>query len=149
MKPYNKFKSFQIRWKEKMGKDKNDPYLIRWTFIFFNYSIRIHKWIRSDDKRFFHDHSCNLVSMILKGWYYNVIPVDPENPDVNNCKKIRAKAWKPWYANAKKKHYLEIPKEGAWTILFCGRPYHKWGFYVKGKRVRPLKYFYKYGMVNE
>lgn len=149
MKPYRQFKPFQIRWAEKMGADKNDPYLIRWTFLFFGYSIRIHKWIRSDDKRFFHDHSCNLISMILKGWYYNVVPNDPDNPDVNNCRKIRAKSWRPWRANAKAKHYLEIPKEGAWTILLCGKPYHKWGFYVKGKRVRPLKYFHKYGMVNE
>ncbi len=108
--------------------DRDDPYLIRWTFLFFNYSLRIHKWIRSDDKRFFHDHGCDLISIILKGKYYNVVPLDDKNPDVNHCRRIEARAWKPWKAKAEAKHYLDIPKEGAWTLLLCGRPYHKWGF---------------------
>ena len=48
--------------------------------------------------------------------------------------------------------YIRI---GAWTILLCGRPYHKWGFYVKnnetGKYVkwRPLRYFSKFGIIQD
>ena len=97
MKPYKKFKDFQIRWAEKMG-DPEDPYLIRWTFIFFGYSIRIHHWIRSDNELHFHDHSCDLVSIILKGKYYNVVPENPNdpNPDVSRCRKIEARAGRPW-----------------------------------------------------
>ena len=34
------FKKFQIRWGEKLGNPLC-PYLKRWTFIFFGYSIRI------------------------------------------------------------------------------------------------------------
>lgn len=147
-------KSVQIRWKEKLG-NIDCPYLYRWSFVFFGYSIRIHHWIKSDDNRYFHDHSCNLISIILKGYYYNNVPVDPENPDVNNKKRILAKAFKPWRAKATAKHYLEIPKAGAWTLLLCGRPYHKWGFYVKnnesGKYVkwRPLRYFHKFGIIQD
>lgn len=146
-------KNFQIRWKEALGLQEC-PYLYRWTFVFFGYSIRIHHWLRSDDNRHFHDHSCDLISMILKGHYYNNVPVDPENPDVNNKRRIHAKAWKPWKAKATDKHYLEIPKGGAWTILLQGRPYHKWGFYVKNKETgiyvkwRPLRYFDKYGIIQ-
>jgi len=134
MKPYRKFKKFQIRWKERMGEDPNDPYLYRWTFIFFNYSIRIHHWIRSDDDRHFHDHPWNFMSIILKGKYVNVTPEG----------KFHVEAISRWKSNAKDKHYLKIPEGGAWTVLLCGKPFHKWGFYVDGKKYRPLRYFYKF-----
>ena len=132
------FNNFQIRWKEVLG-NKDLPYLIRWTFIFFGYSLRIHHWLKSDDRRFFHDHSCNLISIIIKGKYKNITP--------NGI--FEAKAWKPRYMNALDQHYLDIPKEGAWTILLCSRPYHKWGFYVNNHKWRPLRYFHKYGIIQD
>ena len=143
MKPYRQFKPFQIRWKEPMGRPCC-PYLYRWTFLFFNFSIRIHHWLRSDDTRFFHNHASNFISLILKGHYTNVTPFG----------KIECKAGKFWKSNAYNRHYLEIPKEGAWTLLFCGRPFNRWGFFTDkiefGHRceqfMRPLRYFHKYGV---
>ena len=76
-KPFSKL--FQIRWAERLGDPKN-PYLIRWTIILFGYSIRIHHWLRSDDRRYFHDHSADLISIILKGYYFNVTPFDNTKP---------------------------------------------------------------------
>ena len=70
------FKLFQVRWAEKLGYE-DCPYLVRWTFIIFGFSVRIHHWLRSDDNRFFHDHSANLLSIVLKGRYWNVKPVVP------------------------------------------------------------------------
>ena len=138
MKPYNKFGGwFQIRWKEKLGY-KDHPYLFRWTLILFGYSIRLHHWIKSDDRRFFHDHSCDLISIIIKGKYKNVTPGGT----------FEATAWKPRRMNALQRHYLDIPKEGAWTIILCGRPYHKWGFYVNDHKWRPLRYFHKFGIIQ-
>lgn len=138
MKPYKKFRFFQIRWKEKLGRPEC-PYLYRWTLLFLGYSVRLHHWIRSDDKRFFHDHACNLISIILKGSYWNVTPKG----------KVLAKALIPRYFNALQKHYLDVPKEGAWTLLLCGQPYHKWGFYVNGHKWRPLRYFHKFGIIQD
>ena len=134
MKPYNKFKPFQIRWAEKMGNPES-PYLIRWTFLFFNFSIRIHHWIGSDDKRFFHDHPWDFISVVIKGSYTNVTPEG----------RFNVKAGSVWKSTALKRHYLEIPKDGAWTLLLCGRPFHKWGFYIDNRKFRPLRYFHKYG----
>jgi hypothetical protein len=132
-----KFKMFQIRWKEKLG-DSDNPYLIRWTLLFCNYSIRLHHWIKSDDNRFFHDHSCDLISLVIKGRYTNVTP-NGEFP---------VKAISVWKAKAEQRHWLKIPKEGAWTILLCSRPYHKWGFYVNDHKWRPLRYFSKFGIIQ-
>ena len=138
MKPYRKFnKWFQIRWREPIG-NPNCPYLYRWTFIFFGFSIRLHHWIKSDDRRFFHDHSCDLISVVLKGKYKNVTP--------EGAREVQAPSI--WRAKAKAKHYLDIPAEGAWTLLLFGRPYHKWGFYVNDHKWRPLRYFHKFGIIQ-
>ena len=101
--------------------------------------MRLHHWLRSDDRRYFHDHACNFVSIIIRGKYTNVTPT----------KRVSVKAGSCWYAMAEQRHYLEIPKGGAWTILLCGKAYHKWGFYVNGKKMRPLKYFHKYGVIQD
>lgn len=148
MKNLKKFKPFQIRWKEPLG-DPKCPYLYRWTFIFANYSLRIHHWIKSDDRRHAHDHACDLISIVIKGWYYNVI-----YDKTNNSAAYLAKPFKPRFMKAKTRHHLEIPEEGAWTVLLCGRPYHKWGFYVRNKETkefvkwRPLRYFSKFGIIQ-
>lgn len=157
------FKRFQIRWKEKLGYESN-PYLVRWTFIFFGYSVRIHHWIKSDDNRFFHDHSTNLLSIVLKGHYWNVKPIHNNLPPIyngnNNSKWYYVEgifnSWynflhmnkSIWFSRAEDRHYLSIPKGGAWTLMFEGRPRHKWGFYVNGSKWRPLRYFYKFGIIQ-
>lgn len=174
-----KFKNFQIRWKEKLGLQDN-PYLIRWTFLFFGYSIRIHHWLKSDDNRFFHDHSADLISVVLKGHYWNVTPFDPnknpseevdrvffsfgetsiggvgENKDFhyvegifNSVKNFFHMRNSIWFSKAEDRHYLKIPKEGAWTLMFEGRPRQKWGFFVKGHKLRPLEYFHRYGIIQD
>ena len=165
------FKLFQIRWAEKLGYPEC-PYLIRWTFIFFGYSIRIHHWIKSDDDRYFHDHSANLLSIVLKGRYYNVKPRDDsKNPNeavtilidgelrtVRNQNSYNVEgifnSWynffhmkdSIWFSKAEDLHYLRIPKGGAWTLMFEGRPKQKWGFIVNGHKWRPLRYFHKFGI---
>ena len=132
------FKNFQIRWKEPLGL-KESPYLYRWSFFIFGYSLRIHHWIKSDDRRYFHDHSCDLISIVVKGEYTNVTP--------NGSFFVKAPSI--WKAKATKQHYLDIPKKGAWTILLCSRPYHKWGFYVNNHKWRPLRYFSKFGVIQD
>jgi hypothetical protein len=81
------FKLFQLRWAEKLCYP-DSPYLIRWTFIFFGFSMRIHHWIKSDDNRYFHDHSADLLSIVLRGRYWNVKPIDiDKNPSEDvDCK---------------------------------------------------------------
>ena len=139
MKPYKKFNYlFQIRWKEPVGR-LECPYLYRWTLILFGFSIRLHHWIRSDDKRYFHDHACNFISIVLRGKYTNVTPIG----------SVHVKRGQVWFSDAYGLHYLDIPEGGAWTLLLCGHKLQNWGFWVNGKKKRPLKYFYKYGIIQD
>ena len=138
MKPFNKTKLFQIRWNEPLG-EKECPYAFRYVFIFFGFAIRIHKWIRSDDKRNFHDHPWWFITFVLKGSYTDVYN------DNNIIKQDTLKRFKLRYRPSNHRHYVDVPKEGCWTILLTGRPIRKWGFYIDGKFKRPLKYFDKFG----
>ena len=171
----SQFKKFQIRWAEKLGFE-DEPYLIRWTFIFFGYSMRIHHWIKSDDRRYFHDHSADLLSIVLKGEYDNVVPYEVNKPPIIevpahlqkhfgkrriNQRKCHVEgifnSWKNfihmnksiWFSKAEQQHYLDIPKGGAWTLMFEGKPRHKWGFYVNEHKWRPLRYFHKFGIAQD
>lgn len=135
--------------------------------------MRIHHWIKSDDKRFYHDHSADLLSIVLKGKYDNVVPIAPNyDPNFNvnegynerlywkNERRFHVEgifnSWKYflhmnksiWVSKAEQQHYLDIPKEGAWTLMFEGRPRHKWRFYVNGHKWRPLRYFHKFGIIQ-
>lgn len=133
---FRAFRPFQIRWREALGRAEC-PYLYRWTFLAFGFSLRIHHWLRSDDKRFFHDHACDFLSIVLAGRYTNVTPQ-------GRC-EVKVGSW--WLARADRRHYLDIPAGGAWTLLLCGRPYRKWGFWItETRRMRPLRYFKKYGV---
>lgn len=134
MKPYNQFKPIQIRWKEEL-KQGNTPYLYRWTFLAFGYSMRIHHWIGNDVNPHFHDHSADFISFLLYGSYINHTP--------NGSVAKSAPAFT--YAKAEWKHWLEVGPRGAWTITFWGKPYRKWGFFVNGHKWRPLRYFHKFG----
>ena len=137
---------FQLRWKEPLGLPEC-PYLYRWTLILFHRSIRLHHWLRSDDRRFFHDHSADLISIVLKGKYTNVNPIFEDFPPTYVDKETGRlnidphpvegifNSWRNffnisnsiWFSKATKQHYLDIPEGGAWTLLLEGKKYHKWG----------------------
>lgn len=136
MKPFWKTKQLQVRWNEPLGLPEC-PYAYRWVFILFGYSIRIHKWLRSDDKRYMHDHAWNFRTFVLRGSYYDV----SEKDGVITRELVTTTA----YRDATHKHYVEIPETGAWTLLFCSKPWRKWGFWVNGKSYRPLRFFSRHG----
>ena len=134
-KEFKPFRSFQIRWDEKLYYE-DDPYLRRWTFTFFGYSLRIHRWYRSDDKRYFHDHPWDFLTVMLWGTYDNVTAEGRKTYRPGHFSFVKAEA----------QHYVEVPKGwGALTLLLAAPPRKKWGYYVNGKLWRPLRYYHKFG----
>jgi len=127
-------KNFQIRWNEPLGED-NCPYAYRWVLILFGYSIRVHRWIRSDDKRYMHNHPWWFITFVLRGSYKDV--------SLNGVEYLKRCSLK--YRNSMHTHYVEIPKGGALTLLITGKPMNKWGFWIKDRYLRPLRFFSRYG----
>lgn len=134
MKPFWKTKRVQLRWAEPLG-EAHCPYAYRWVLILFGYSIRVHHFMRSDDKRFYHDHAWWFLTFVLKGTY----------TDVSASGRDLLKRFSFRYRPAHHAHYVDVPLGGCWTVLVTGKPARKWGFWVDGKLKRPLKYFDKYG----
>ena len=134
MKAFWQTKTFQLRWNEPLG-EKDCPYAFRWVFIFFGYSIRIHHFLRSDDKRYFHDHAWWFYTFVLKGSYTDVSETGSDT--------LKRFQWR--FRPAEHKHYVDVPKGGVWTILLTGAKERNWGFWINGKMKRPLKYFDKFG----
>lgn len=130
-----KMKNWKIKRKERLGIEEC-PYAYRWYINTPWFSIRIHHFLRSDDKRFFHDHPWDFTTLILKGQYY----------DVSKEKgRVLRKTFHIYHVKAEHKHYVEVSKKGCWTLVFTSRVKRKWGFWVYDTFKRPLKYFHKYG----
>lgn len=129
-----KFNPIQIRWREPLGKAEC-PYAYRWVFNLGLFSFRVHHFLRSDDKRYFHDHAWWFVTMVLKGSYTDVSPAGEDRMTAGSIR----------YRAARHKHYVKVEDGGCWTILLTGPMMRKWGFWVDGKMKRPLKYFHKFG----
>lgn len=132
--PSRKIRSFQLRWCEPLGK-KECPYAYRWLLNLGLFSIRLHLWLRSDDKRHMHDHPWSFVTLVLRGSY---VDVSPAGRDQLRWGSVR-------YREATHRHYVEVPATGALTLLVTSAPVRNWGFWVKGKFKRPLRYFGRFG----
>lgn len=127
-------KPIQVRWNEPLGV-KECPYAYRWVLNLGFVSFRIHHFLRSDDKRHFHDHGWWFLTFVLKGSY---VDVSPDGRDALSFGSIR-------YRKATHMHYVEVPPTGVWTFLITGPAHRNWGFWVNGTFKRPLKYFHKFG----
>ena len=131
-----KLKHIQLRWNEKLGKAEC-PYMRRYVLNLYFFAIRLHIWIRSDDKRYMHDHAWNFASLVLRGSYTDV---SDKGRDKMGWLSLR-------YRKATHAHYVDVPKGGCTSLLITGRPFRKWGFYIPGreKLLRPLRFFSRHG----
>lgn len=129
-----KIKPIQFRWREPLGKPEC-PYAYRTLLNLWLFSIRVHEWLRSDDKRHFHDHPWWFLTVVLRGSY----------TDVSDSGRDRLTLGSVRFRAATHRHYVEVPAGGAVTLLLTGPKCREWGFHVAGKFKRPLRYFGKFG----
>lgn len=125
---------FQFRWREPLG-NLECPYARR-TFLNLGlFSIRLHEWYRSDDKRNMHDHPWHFATIVLRGSYVDVSATGRDRLTVGSVR----------FRKATHTHYVEAPETGALTLIVTTHKLREWGFWVKGAFKRPLRYFSKYG----
>lgn len=126
-----------FKWREKLGK-KECPYVERWVADFGLFSIRLHKWLSSDDSRALHDHPWNYSTIVLKGHYYDIGEQAGDTYALFAGLKIHKR-------KAERRHWVKIDKAPVWTLLFTGAEHRQWGFWVKGKFRKRNKYFFENG----
>jgi hypothetical protein len=121
-----------------MDRQDSEPYLERY-YIFlkdrtwFPFNVFIHKFLKSDPDDV-HDHPWSYATLILKGGYYEWLPVfdDVGNKIAETC------TWRqPGHfriCKATSYHRIELdPNVTCWTLFMPGPQRRDWGFLVKNK----------------
>ena len=128
-----------------MDRVNNEPYLERYYLFLkdrkkFPFNIFLHKFLKGDPDDV-HDHPWSYTTLILKGGYYEWVPIF----DGNNKKISEVASWrKPGHfrtCSANSYHRIELdPAIECWTLFMPGKQTREWGFLVDNKWVENEKY---------
>jgi len=128
-----------------MDRENNAPYLERY-YVFlkdrtwFPFNIFIHKFLKSDPDDV-HDHPWPYATLILKGGYWEWIPVF----DTVGKKLAEYKVWRGpghfRFCRAESYHRIELdPCVTAWSLFIPGPKKREWGFLVNNKWIHNESY---------
>jgi hypothetical protein len=128
-----------------MDRVENEPYLERYYLFLrdrerFPFNIFLHKFLKSDPDDV-HDHPWPYATVILKGGYWEWIPVfDTVGRKIGEVQHWR----KPGHfrtCSASSFHRIELdPDVTCWTLFMPGPKQRDWGFMVKNKWVQWEQY---------
>lgn len=107
------------------------------------FNIRVHKVLRSDTGRHLHDHPWWNISIILRGAYDEVMPVNPIEIDKlpnggEACYSVRRNEGAIVFRKAIDRHKLyllsalEGKKQPVWSLFITGKKATWWGYYIPG-----------------
>ena len=124
-----------------MDRVNGEPYLERY-YVFlkhrnrFPFNIFVHKFLKSDPDDV-HDHPWPYFTIILKGGYWEWIPVF----DIRGAKIHEYCVWRRpgsfRFAGAETYHRIELdPEVTCWTLFVPGRKRRDWGFLVRNQWVQ-------------
>lgn len=107
-------------------------WLVRPTKMSLGRSVRIHKILRSDSDRDFHDHPWPYMTIILDGGYTEVTPVYNAGGIYQGTRSTYYGPGSVIVRPAKHLHRLVLaPGQTATTLFICGRWEQEWGFVTK------------------
>lgn len=107
------------------------PYMRRWYVIPRNrwFNVYLHNIVRSDDDRALHDHPWWNLSIVLKGGYWEYVPLDAARPSGATIGSFRP-AGSFVFRRATSSHRLAIPSgDSCWSLFITGRKVREWGFH--------------------
>lgn len=124
---------------------------IAWMFQKLGIAIRVHKILRSDNGRDFHNHPWNFITILLKGSYFEIIPKFNESGIYQGELKTFYTSGDLLYRKHSHFHRLnllvsrifnnrkivEIQYTPVWTLFITFRKKRTWGFIEKPYGVTP------------
>ena len=128
-----------------MDRVNSEPYLERY-YVFlkhrnrFPFNIFVHKFLKSDPDDV-HDHPWPYFTIILKGGYWEWIPVF----NIRGAKIHEYSVWRRpgsfRFVRADSYHRIELdPEVTCWTLFMPGIKQRDWGFLVKNQWVQWQEY---------
>jgi len=132
--------NFFLKFLERIGRKRVildrqslDPYLTRYYLFLkdrkrFPFNVFLHNFHRSDPDDL-HDHPWPYATFILKGGYWEWIPVFDETQTITGEKKVWRGAGHFRTCNAQSYHRIELePGVDCWTLFMPGPQTQSWGF---------------------
>lgn len=98
-----------------------EPYLERWI-LWFGGSLRVHRFLASDDDRAAHDHP----------WWFITVPFAEYAeylPSAESELKRRVRPFRPHFRSARFRHRVELLRYPTWTLVLTGPKSREWGFW--------------------
>jgi hypothetical protein len=131
-----------LNWLDKLGRKRvildragNEPYLERY-YVFlkdrkrFPFNIFVHKFLKSDPDDV-HDHPWFYATLILKGGYYEYVPIFNDEGIIFGEKRHWRGVGHFRICRPSSFHRIELdPNITAWTLFMPGPQVREWGFLV-------------------
>lgn len=93
-------------------------------------TARVHHIVRGDNDRHPHDHPYANISIVLRGGYFEWVPIDNTEP-LGPMQKLWRGPGAVVFRPAKAVHYVElIPGITTWSIFICFKKTREWGFHT-------------------
>lgn len=128
-----------------MDRVDDQPYLERYYLFLkdrqkFPFNVFLHKFLKGDPDDL-HDHPWPYFTLILRGGYWEWVPVfNTLGEKINEIRIWRAPGhWR--VCSAKSYHRIELePGVTAWTLFMPGPKQRDWGFLVRNRWVPHDRY---------
>ena len=145
---------------DRMGRKRiildrvsEEPYLERY-YVFlkdrkwFPFNIFLHKFLKSDPDDV-HDHPWPYATLILKGGYWEWIPLfDEQGKKINEIAHWRGRGHFR-ISKATSYHRIELdPDVSCWTLFMPGPQRKEWGFLVRNKWIPNEQYLQQRKLQN-
>ena len=119
-------------------RDSNEPYLVRYYLFLkdrknFPFNITLHKVLKSDED-VLHDHPWSYATLILKGGYWENLPIYAREGHVCGSHKVWRGPGHFRYRKSDDLHFLELEKDAngneiaCWSLFYMGKKAKSWGF---------------------
>jgi hypothetical protein len=145
-------RKWRVLWADELPC-QTGVYMRRWGVETPYGSVRLHHWLKSDDTRALHDHPWPFVTIVLRGFYWDLRVNETSGALQAQC----LTAGSITIRRANHTHAVVLPAgKDCWTFLVTGPIMRRWGFreYVINTMSRPAslgrwrrseKYFEKNG----
>ena len=99
--------------------ESSKPYLERWI-LWFGFTLRLHKFIKGDDDRAFHDHP----------WWFVTLPLTTYQERTPENAAVRVSRFRPHFRRASHRHIVQLlHDQPVWTFIITGPKSKEWGFW--------------------
>ena len=117
-------------------RDSNEPYLVRYYLFLkdrknFPFNITLHKVLKSDED-VLHDHPWSYATLILKGGYWENLPIYAREGHVCGSHKVWRGPGHFRYRKSDDLHFLELEKDAngneipCWSLFYMGKKAKSW-----------------------